>query len=174
MMQELQKDFSAARVASLGGVHWLLNGGASYALLNFWGSTPTRQENSLAIAAAEGGFVVLVGIVCWLPAERGHLIRVMQYLAAAYIVFQFCYLDMAPTPHMDGGLICYYLIFKQMFCLGFAMSITRKKVQPVCYHYFPLVFLAVIATMPSTNFYLVGVATYPYFPRLLDRILWTG
>merc|ERR1740121_2449087 len=61
-----------------------------------------------------------------------------------------------------------------MMSLGYIMALTRAKTAPVMSRAYPIVFMLLVVTCPFTNYYRGGVDTYPFFPRLTDRLLWSG
>lgn len=109
----------------------------------------------------------------WLP------LRVLHYLAAVIVVQQF-----AATPVVNSmntistAFVLYILVgFNKFYQLGFVMMRARSgrpedDAKPLVSGVWPLmpVLLAVLA--PSSNWFMAGNLTYPYFPRLEDRWLY--
>ncbi|CAE8597951.1 unnamed protein product [Polarella glacialis] len=67
-----------------------------------------------------------------------------------------------------------FLGFNKFFQLGFVLTLARlpgsDEASPVVSKYWPLVVVLRVVTVPSTNWSIAGNLTYPYFPRMLDRV----
>lgn len=101
--------------------------------------------------------------------------RVFHYLAAGVAVLQFACTPFAQ--HVDSiscAFILYIVVgFNKFFTLGFLMT-KAKKTKALTYNVWPVLFVIVPAVAPSTNFFLAGNLTFPYFPSEKDRVLYVA
>jgi len=156
------------------------------ATFSFYGTPgeepPHKTGAAVVIGLMEIPFVGLLLIA--VSATSSHVpaivVRLAQYLAAVVAIFQFCLFQIPPTDRggeeigvFDGRHFIYFHIFKQMMLLGYVMSLTRARTSPVLSRAYPVVFLLLALTFPSTNYYRAGMV-YPWYPNLVDRLLFTS
>jgi len=166
------------------GLHWVIVT-AVYVGFSFWldepaGSDVTRLPQAIYLSLMEIPFIFCLMLSCGMPASRPGAVRIAQYAAAVVGLFQFVLVQIpkldkgGPEPPLDGRFVIYFHMFRQMLSLGFVMMLTRAKTAPVVSCAYPLMVLGLTVVAPFTNYYRGGVDTYPFFPFLFDRLLYTG
>mmetsp|Transcript_109561 Transcript_109561/g.353599 ORF Transcript_109561/g.353599 Transcript_109561/m.353599 type:complete len:466 (-) Transcript_109561:65-1462(-) len=105
----------------------------------------------------------------WLP------LRACHYLAGLTVVLMFACTPIANsvgTLQLDFGLYV-FIGFNKFYALGY-ISTKDRNVEPLFSEVWPAMLLILTIVCPSTNFYLAGNLTYPYYPLMSDRFLYVA
>lgn len=137
-----------------------------------WGDGEGIWMCALWVAGFEVLFDLCLVACVVTPSTSPQQVRLWQYAAAAIVLCQFCLPDF-DIAAMDGAVTIYFHIFKQFTALGFTMTLTREKSGPVLSRCWPLSILLIIVCAPSTNWFSAGMPTYPWMPKVRDRVLYT-
>lgn len=137
------------------------------ALLIAWLAVCEFAFLAVSVCAAQGVFP-------WLPQ------RIWHYIAAIISLIQ---VGLSPIADSMDDLTAGYCIYLMVLCfrsygLGYLMTRPRKDmsdpIDPIVSRAWPLVIVLAVIFAPSTNWYMGGVLTYPYFDHAVDRGLYNA
>lgn len=135
------------------------------------GDDALLKSEVAGIIALEVVFDLLLAASARCSVSQPRCARLLQYLAAAVAVLQFGWPDFE-IHTVNGNLLVYYHFFKQALALGFTMTLTGWEVKPLFSRIWPVTLYVFLFLTPSTNFLKAGMPNYPWYPRILDRMLY--
>mmetsp|Transcript_43504 Transcript_43504/g.79176 ORF Transcript_43504/g.79176 Transcript_43504/m.79176 type:complete len:449 (-) Transcript_43504:18-1364(-) len=143
---------------------------------------PHPGSLAVSLAVEEAMFLIvslLCSPTCTLPhsmdrVRQGIPIRVGHYCLAAVVILQF---GVSPFAREVSAISFSFMLqitvgFNKFFQLGFVMLHSRKntKVEAILSKCWPVTIALFIFVSPSSNWHQAGNLTYPFFPRVIDRL----